>query len=241
MCVLEGICIIRFRSCLQLYWEYRQKGKSRGLEYTIPGLHQGYTIPTHWKEKKWSCSSVVLQPIPHALEWDHAGRRQAGTPRTPRDTLPPAGCHTLGHVWCLFRTAPKPASLHRFHPAQPVWFLPAEPAAFCSALFRSALSYPITSQLGFALPFWPEHSPSSGGYRGVLSAVTLVVYYTRGVHMGNCTAGLTAAGTLLAFALRLWDYVMLGQSEADVTRRHSSCAVNSWMFQNTRHVEKSAV
>lgn len=62
---------------------------------------------------------MVLQPIPQALKWDRTGRRQAGTPRTSRDTLPPAGCRTLGHVRCLFRTAPKPASLHRFHPAQP--------------------------------------------------------------------------------------------------------------------------
>lgn len=160
---------------------------------------EGSTILTHSKEKSGSCRSAVLHPVPHSLERVRAGRH-ARIPSALTEMLQSAGSLTVEHVRRLFQIAPKLASLHCSRPTQTALFQQAEPAAFCSA--RLCPVHPIASQLDFALPFQPEQNFSSGWYHSVVSAMTLLVYYARGVHTGSCKKGLRAAGTSPAFVLR---------------------------------------
>lgn len=146
-----------------------------------------YTECIDRKKSQEACSTtMVLQPPSRTLlegTWDPPRPQTCCSQQdvAPWDTW-------VGHV---FQTAPKPAALHPFHPAQPAWF----------PLLCSALPCPITSQVHLASSFWPEHSFPSGWCCGVVSAMTLLAQYTRGRHTGNRTMGPTAAETSLAFAL----------------------------------------
>lgn len=158
MCLLEVIYILRFRSCLQLYWEYRQKEKG-----ALPSQHTQ-------RRRSWSCGSAAHSPRPReGPRWK--ARRDPSAPRhAALSTMSHPGTHAR-----LFQTAPKPASLHRFHPTQPAPFLQAEPAAACSALPCPSHHIPDRPCL-FASPFRPGHNFSPGWYCSMVSPLTLLVY-----------------------------------------------------------------
>lgn len=124
MCLLKGICSLSFGSCLQLYWEYRQKEKSRGLYH-----------PNTLKRQETGRSTAAHSPCPgEGPCWQARGDPQ----RTPGHTAVSRMSHPGTHA------APFPNSSK----ASFIASLPSYTASLISAsrigslLFRSALPRP---------------------------------------------------------------------------------------------------
>lgn len=145
----------------------------------------------------------------------------SGSPQTP-DMLQSAGCRTLGHV-VLFQTAPEPAALHRFHPAQPAWF---------------PLPCPITSQLDLASSPWLGQFPFWLVPWGGISCDSAGTMQQGKAHRAQRDR---QRRRHLWHLLCVGSYITLWYSGVEATWRHNGSAGSSWMLQNKKHVEKSAV
>lgn len=184
-----------------------------------------YTECIDRKKSQEACSSTMVLQLSRRTLLEGT----LGSPQTP-DTMQSAGCRSLGHV------APFPHSTR----ASGIAPLPSCTASLIP-LLCSALACPlhhIPVRLGLIISARAEFP--FGWCCGVVSALSVLVHYSRGRHTGNRTTERQRQRHLWHL-LCVVSYIMLWYSGVDAAWWHNWSAGNSCMFQNKEHVEKSVL
>lgn len=195
MCLLRESVSIRFRSFLQLYWMYRQREKSRGLQQ-----HNGAA----------------------ALEQDPAGRH-IRIPPDPRH----AAVSRMSH----------PGTRGAFPNSTRASGIASLPSCTAS-LISSVLPCPITSQLDLASSPWLGQFPFWLVPWGGISCDSAGTMQQGKAHRAQRDR---QRRRHLWHLLCVGSYITLWYSGVEAAWRHNGSAGSSWMLQNKKHVEKSAV